>query len=423
MLTSKGFIPTIKDTPQDAEITSHQLMLRSGMIRKVASGIYNWLPLGLKVLKKVEHIVRQQMDNISAYEILMPVLQPKELWETTKRWEKYGPELVRLSDRHDREFCLGPTHEEVITELVKNNLTSYKFLPLTLYQIQTKFRDEIRPRFGVMRGREFLMKDAYSFHQDEECLGKTYQDMKNAYKNIICELGLKYKNVVADSGAIGGTSSEEFHILAENGEDFLAVSDDSDVAINAEVLLENDQEPSSLIDKEHPNGGKIKLTRGIEVGHIFQLGQLYSEKIGFSLQDKNGKQFVPFMGCYGVGISRLVAACIEQCHDEYGICWPKKIAPFDINIFETEGDGPNKETAKKIYKSLRDKKFEVLYDDRSDRFGKKIKDSNLLGIPINVVIGKKFNDEKKVEIIQRNNEKNLVKESELINYLTKFFQE
>ena len=328
MLVSKGFIPTIKDTPQDAEITSHQLMLRSGMIRKVASGIYNWLPLGLKVLKKVEHIVRQQMDNISAYEILMPVLQPKELWETTKRWEKYGPELVRLSDRHDREFCLGPTHEEVITELVKNNLTSYKFLPLTLYQIQTKFRDEIRPRFGVMRGREFLMKDAYSFHQDEECLGKTYQDMKNAYKNIICELGLKYKNVVADSGAIGGTTSEEFHIIAENGEDFLAVSDDSDVAINAEVLLENDQEPSSLIDKEHPNGGKIKLTRGIEVGHIFQLGQLYSEKIGFSLQDKNGKQFVPFMGCYGVGISRLVAACIEQCHDQYGICWPKKNCAF-----------------------------------------------------------------------------------------------
>jgi len=397
--------------------------LRSGMIRKVASGIYNWLPLGLKVLKKFEHIVRQQMDNISAHEILMPVLQPKELWEKTKRWEKYGPELVRLSDRHDREFCLGPTHEEVITELVKNNLTSYKFLPLTLYQIQTKFRDEIRPRFGVMRGREFLMKDAYSFHQDEECLGKTYQDMKNAYKSIICELGLEYKNVVADSGAIGGTTSEEFHIIAENGEDFLAVSDDSDVAINAEVLLENDQEPSSLIDKEHPNGGKIKLTRGIEVGHIFQLGQLYSENIGFSLQDKNGKQFVPFMGCYGVGISRLVAACIEQCHDKYGICWPKKIAPFDINIFETEGDGPNKETAKKIYKSLRDKKFEVLYDDRSDRFGKKIKDSNLLGIPINVVIGKKFNDEKKVEIIQRNNEKNLVKESELINYLTKFFQE
>jgi len=423
MLVSKGFIPTIKDTPQDAEITSHQLMLRSGMIRKVASGIYNWLPLGLKVLKKFEHIVRQQMDNISAHEILMPVLQPKELWEKTKRWEKYGPELVRLSDRHDREFCLGPTHEEVITELVKNNLTSYKFLPLTLYQIQTKFRDEIRPRFGVMRGREFLMKDAYSFHQDEECLRKTYQDMKNAYKSIICELGLEYKNVVADSGAIGGTTSEEFHIIAENGEDFLAVSDDSDVAINAEVLLENDQEPSSLIDKEHPNGGKIKLTRGIEVGHIFQLGQLYSENIGFSLQDKNGKQFVPFMGCYGVGISRLVAACIEQCHDKYGICWPKKIAPFDINIFETEGDGSNKETANKIYKSLRDKKFEVLYDDRPDRFGKKIKDSNLLGIPINVVIGKKFNHEKKVEIIQRNNEKNLVKESELISYLTKFFQE
>ena len=423
MLASKGFIPTIKDTPQDAEIISHQLMLRSGMIRKVASGIYNWLPLGLKVLKKVEHIVRQHMNDISAQEIFMPVLQPKELWDQTGRWEKYGPELIRLSDRHDREFCLGPTHEEIITELVKKNLTSYKSLPLTLYQIQTKFRDEIRPRFGVMRGREFLMKDAYSFHQDEECLSKTYQEIKNAYKSIICELGLEYKNVIADSGAIGGTTSEEFHIIAENGEDFLAISDNSNVAINAEVLLENGQKPASLIDKEHPNGGKIKLARGIEVGHIFQLGQLYSKKIGFSLQDKHGKQFIPFMGCYGVGISRLVAACIEQCHDKNGICWPKKIAPFDINIFEAEGDGLHKETAMKIYKNLKDKQFEVLYDDRPDRFGKKIKDSNLLGIPINIVIGKNFKDEEQVEIIQRNNEKNLVKESELISYLTKLFQE
>ena len=423
MLASKGFIPTTKDTPQDAEIISHQLMLRSGMIRKVASGIYNWLPLGLKVLRKVECIVRQHMNDISAQEIFMPVLQPRELWDQTERWEKYGPELMRLSDRHDREFCLGPTHEEIITELVKKNLTSYKSLPLTLYQIQTKFRDEIRPRFGVMRGREFLMKDAYSFHQDEKCLSETYQEMKNAYRSIICELGLDYKNVIADTGAIGGTTSEEFHIIAENGEDFLAISDDSNVAINAEVLLEDGQKPASLIDKEHPNGGKIKLARGIEVGHIFQLGQLYSKKISFSLQDKDGKQFIPFMGCYGVGISRLVAACIEQCHDKYGICWPKKIAPFEINIFEAEGDDYHRETAMKIYKNLKDKQFEVLYDDRSDRFGKKIKDSNLLGIPINIVIGKKFKDEKQVEVIERNNEKKLVKESELINYLTKFFQE
>ena len=245
MLASKTFIPKIKDIPQDAEIISHQLMLRSGMIRKVASGIYNWLPLGLIVLKKIENVVREELNNIGAQEIFMPMVQPKELWDESNRWGKFGPELLRIKDRHDRDFCLGPTHEEVITDLVKNNINSYKSLPLTLYQIQTKFRDEIRPRYGVMRGREFLMKDAYSFHMNSECLNQTYQDFRAAYKKILERLELEFKVVKADSGAIGGDKSEEFHVLAENGEDVLAVSDSSEIAINSELLLEKDQDPSS----------------------------------------------------------------------------------------------------------------------------------------------------------------------------------
>ena len=334
MLASKTFIPKIKDIPQDAEIISHQLMLRSGMIRKVASGIYNWLPLGLIVLKKIENVVREELNNIGAQEIFMPMVQPKELWDESNRWGKFGPELLRIKDRHDRDFCLGPTHEEVITDLVKNNINSYKSLPLTLYQIQTKFRDEIRPRYGVMRGREFLMKDAYSFHMNEECLNQTYQDFRAAYKKILERLELEFKVVKADSGAIGGDKSEEFHVLAENGEDVLAVSDSSEIAINSELLLEKDQDPSSLVGQEFPEGGKIQLIKGIEVGHIFQLGQVYSESMKLSLQDANSNEVNPYMGCYGIGISRMVAASIEQNNDEFGIAWPKGLAPIQINIID-----------------------------------------------------------------------------------------
>ena len=238
MFWSKVFIPTLKDSPQDAEVISHQLMLRAGMIRKVSSGIYTWLPLGLKVLRKIENIVREEMDQSGAQEVLMPMVHPKELWEETKRWEKMGPELLRFKDRHDRDFCLGPTHEEVITDLVRNNVKSYKELPLNIYQIQTKFRDEIRPRYGVMRGREFLMKDSYSFNIDEVSLQETYLLMRNTYKKILERIGLEYKIVKADSGAIGGDASEEFHVLAENGEDTIAISDASEFAINTELLLE-----------------------------------------------------------------------------------------------------------------------------------------------------------------------------------------
>ena len=237
MFWSKVFIPTLKDSPQDAEVISHQLMLRAGMIRKVSSGIYTWLPLGLKVLRKIENIVREEMDQSGAQEVLMPMVHPKELWEETKRWEKMGPELLRFKDRHDRDFCLGPTHEEVITDLVRSNVKSYKELPLNIYQIQTKFRDEIRPRYGVMRGREFLMKDSYSFNIDEVSLQETYLLMRNTYKKILERIGLEYKIVKADSGAIGGDASEEFHVLAENGEDTIAISDASEFAINTELLL------------------------------------------------------------------------------------------------------------------------------------------------------------------------------------------
>ncbi len=421
MLASKTFIPKIKDIPQDAEIISHQLMLRSGMIRKVASGIYNWLPLGLIVLKKIENVVREELNNIGAQEIFMPMVQPKELWDESNRWGKFGPELLRIKDRHDRDFCLGPTHEEVITDLVKNNINSYKSLPLTLYQIQTKFRDEIRPRYGVMRGREFLMKDAYSFHMNTECLNQTYQDFRAAYKKILERLELEFKVVKADSGAIGGDKSEEFHVLAENGEDVLAVSDSSEIAINSELLLEKDQDPSSLVGQEFPEGGKIQLIKGIEVGHIFQLGQVYSESMKLSLQDANSNEVNPYMGCYGIGISRMVAASIEQNNDEFGIAWPKGLAPIQINVIDLTDnlDG----SAIKFYNEIEKNNFRVMLDDRDQRFGKKIKDSELIGIPLNIIIGKSLKNDGLIEVSPRRGTKDLIKPEELNGYIAKFFQE
>jgi prolyl-tRNA synthetase len=253
MLASKNFAPLIKDTPAEAEVISHQLLLRSGMIRKVASGIYNWLPLGFKTLKLVENIVREEMTNTESQEIFMPMVQPRDLWEDSKRWDKFGPELLRFKDRHERDFCLGPTHEEIITDLIRNNLSSYKELPLSLFQIQTKFRDEIRPRYGIMRGREFLMKDAYSFHLNQECLNNTYQTIREAYKAIFNRLGLGYKIVKADSGAIGGEISEEFHVFAESGEDTLAFSEESEIAINAELLINENESIDSLQGKTFPD--------------------------------------------------------------------------------------------------------------------------------------------------------------------------
>ena len=405
MFWSKIFIPTLKDSPQDAEVISHQLMLRAGMIRKVSSGIYTWLPLGLKVLRKIENIVREEMDQSGAQEVLMPMVHPKELWEETKRWEKMGPELLRIKDRHDRDFCLGPTHEEVITDLVRNNVKSYKELPLNIYQIQTKFRDEIRPRYGVMRGREFLMKDSYSFNIDEASLQETYLLMRNTYKKILERIGLEYKIVKADSGAIGGDASEEFHVLAENGEDTIAISDASEFAINTELLLNEGEDISTLKGKPSPDGnGVIEIKKGIEVGHIFQLGKIYTELMKVNVLNQEGRAIDLFMGCYGIGVSRLVAAAIEQNNDDKGIIWPEAIAPYEVNIVAIgyAKEPQIAEAANNLSEQLQAMGYEVIVDDRKDGYGTKMKDAELIGIPVNVIIGNKFIESGEVELKHRN---------------------
>ena len=405
MLLSKLLLPTLKDAPQEAEVISHKLMLRSGMIRKVASGIYTWLPLGLKVLKKVENIVREEMNASGAQEVFMPMVQPKELWEETSRWEKMGPELLRIKDRHERDFCLGPTHEEVITDIIRNNVKSYKELPLNIYQIQTKFRDEVRPRYGIMRGREFLMKDSYSFNIDGDSLQDTYLNMRDTYKRVLERIGLEYKISAADSGAIGGDSSEEFHVLAENGEDTIAVSDSSEFAINTELLLKEGEDINSLEGKPSPDGnGTIQVKKGIEVGHIFKLGKLYAESMKANVLNAEGKASTLYMGCYGIGVSRLVAAAIEQNFDESGITWPHSIAPFDINIISIgfEKDQEISAASVKLYDELTNMGYDVLLDDRKGGYGAKMKDSELIGIPLNIVIGKKFLENKEIELKSRN---------------------
>ena len=410
MFWSKVFLPTLKDTPQDAEVISHQLMLRSGMIRRVTSGIYIWLPIGLKVLRKVENIVREEMDASGAQEVLMPMVQPKELWEETQRWKKMGPELLRIQDRHERDFCLGPTHEEVITDLIRNNVKSYKELPLNLYQIQTKFRDEVRPRYGVMRGREFLMKDSYSFNLDEDSLNESYVLMKEAYKKILDRLGLQFKIVKADSGAIGGDASEEFHVLAENGEDTIAISDSSDFAINTELLLEEGEDIESLQGKPSPDGeGIIEIKKGIEVGHIFQLGKVYTDAMKANVLDNEGKAQNLYMGCYGIGVSRLVAAAIEQNNDDKGIIWPEAMTPFEVNIIAIGFDKDEKiaKASTDLYSKLSSMGYEVMLDDRKDGYGTKMKDAELIGIPINVIIGKQYLQNGEIELKHRDGQSSI----------------
>ena len=425
MLASKNFAPLIKDTPAEAEVISHQLLLRSGMIRKVASGIYNWLPLGFKTLKLVENIVREEMASTGSQEIFMPMVQPRDLWEDSKRWDKFGPELLRFKDRHERDFCLGPTHEEIITDLIRNNISSYKELPLSLFQIQTKFRDEIRPRYGIMRGREFLMKDAYSFHLDQECLNNTYQTIREAYKAIFNRLGLDYKIVKADSGAIGGEISEEFHVLAESGEDTLAFSEESEIAINAELLINENESIDSLQGKTFPDSQEeIKLAKGIEVGHIFQLGNVYSSAMNATVLDENGNRQALQMGCYGIGVSRIVAAAIEQNHDDKGIIWPKNIAPIQISILPIFKESSDETFifAEKLYKDLSKLGLRVMLDDRQERFGKKITESELVGSSYAVVIGKSYIENKTIELISRNGDKTELKDSEIEKFLIKAFQ-
>ena len=409
MKTSNLLLATQRENPSDAEAVSHQLMIKAGLIRQVAAGIYNWLPTGRKVLRKIEEIIRKEMDSSGAQEILMPMVQPTSLWEESGRIQQYGKELLVFQDRHERSFCLGPTHEEVITDLCRNVIKSHRELPMTLYQIQTKFRDEIRPRFGVMRSREFIMKDAYSFDLSSEGLDRSYQTMKEAYVNIFQNLGLDYRIVKADSGAIGGSDSEEFHILADSGEDLLAFSDSSDYAINAELLVElqDEQDPNSLQGKPSPDGkGNLLLKKGIEVGHIFKLGKKYSESLKLRVQGDDGDIY-PEMGCYGIGASRIIAASIEQNHDDKGIIWPKSLCPYEVVIVEANPKNKEniKDTCKEVYELLVSNNIDVLWDDRNKRPGVKFTDMELIGIPIMIIIGDKSTEDNKVEIKVRLEEK------------------
>ena len=560
MRTSQYLLSTLKETPASAEVISHQLMLRAGLVRNLASGLYTWLPTGLRVLKKVENIVREEVQRAGGNEILMPMVQPADLWQESGRLDDYGPELLRLHDRQKRPFVLGPTHEEVITKLVANELSSYKQLPLNVFQIQTKFRDEIRPRFGVMRGREFLMKDAYSFHLDEQCLENTYQIMFDAYCRIFKRLELDFRPVLADTGSIGGEQSHEFHVLAESGEDDIAFSDASDFAANVEkaealapigkrpepsqplqtvelklerliktedidvkntvktilvlgadadgdkfvalvlrgdhvlneVKTENlpqvaspltiatdeqvaqvagchrtslgpkdlsvevivDHSAAHLTDfvcganqNNHsftgvdwqrdcgaiqvedirnvvagdpsPCGqGVIEIKRGIEVGHIFQLGSKYAEAMNCAVLNEAGKNQTLTMGCYGIGVSRIVAAAIEQNHDKYGIKWPKAIAPFQVAIvpMNMAKSARVKETAEQIYSSLNEAGIEVLFDDRKERPGVMFADHELMGTPLLIIVGERNLDAQQVEVKNRiTGDKNLIAIDQVIN--------
>ena len=565
MRTSQYLLATQKETPAEAEVISHQLMLRAGMVRKLASGLYNWLPTGLRVVNKVAAIVRDEMNKAGAIEISMPVVQPGDLWEESGRWDDYGPELLRIKDRHNRDFVLGPTHEEVVTNLVKNEVSSYKQLPLNLYQIQTKFRDEVRPRFGIMRSREFIMKDAYSFHIDAESLDQTYQIMHQAYCNIFERIGLLYRPVIADSGSIGGAVSHEFHVLADSGEDDIAYSDTSDYAANVELaeavalgeaiegaaelqlvdtpdaktiakvsallgcdvkqtvktlivkadedsghefvalILRGDHSLNSIkaeklalvasplqmadeaavkaklncgfgslgpveldfpiiVDRsaetasdfvcgankeaQHftganwqrdvktytvadirnvvagdpsPDGeGILAIAKGIEVGHIFQLGDKYSKAMNCGVLTESGKHDVLQMGCYGIGVTRIVAAAIEQNNDKYGIIWPESIAPFKVVIIPMNmHKSPRiQEVAEKLYKDLCDAGIEVLFDDRKERPGVMFNDMELIGIPYSVVIGERNLDNQQLEIKNRKSgEKTLLEVDNLLEYI------
>lgn len=508
MRTSQYLLATQKETPADAEVISHQLMLRAGLIRKLAAGLYTWLPTGLRVLNNVANIVREEMNKAGALEVIMPVVQPADLWQETGRWEEYGPELLRIKDRHQRDFVLGPTHEEVITALVRNEISSYKQLPLNLYQIQTKFRDEVRPRFGIMRGREFTMKDAYSFHLTQDSLQATYDAMYGAYCKIFERLQLDYRPVMADTGSIGGSVSHEFHVLAESGEDAIAFSNTSDYAANVElahtvpvdstsvealqyILVQGEDEDGEAVsdswvllvlsaahtlngikaeklagvaeplitaseetvknvlgatdngidlagvtvpvfadyvvaaalkneafadkltaadlrnieagDPSPCGKGTIEIKRGIEVGHIFQLGDKYSQAMNCGVLNENGKHEVLSMGCYGIGVSRVVAAAIEQNYDAHGIIWPDAIAPFKVALIPMNMHKSQRimDAAEVLYTELTAAGVEVLFDDRKERPGVMFKDMELVGIPHSIVIGERNLDEQLVEYKNR----------------------
>jgi len=397
MLWSKSFIPTLKEVPQEAESVSHQLMLRAGLIRMLLAGVYSYLPLGLKVLNNIQKIIRQEMDSCKAQELLLPALQPQELWINSGRDKEIGQVMIRFIDRKGRKLCLGPTHEEVITDLIKNHISSYRQLPLVLYQIQTKFRDEIRPRFGVVRACEFIMKDAYSFDKDQAGLDKNYHAMYKAYKRIFKRCGLNFLVLEADPGVMGGSVSHEFMVPAESGEDIVGVCSQCKFSKTlTEEKIEN-----------CPNcNQKLNKLNCIEVGHIFKLGTKYSSILGANFLDRDGKLKPMIMGCYGIGVSRLMAAVIEQNHDQAGIIWPEELSPYKVEILPL--DVTNKKIMKlanQLLKELEKNGIETLLDDRDERAGVKFKDADLIGIPLSIIIGQKLLSDDKVEIKLRKNKK------------------
>lgn len=411
MKLSQYFLPTLRENPIDAHVASHQLMIRAGMIRQTASGIYSWLPLGLKVLRKVENIIRQEMAASGAIEILMPTIQPAELWVESGRFDAYGKEMLRIKDRHDRDVLYGPTHEEVITDIFRKNITSYKDLPKNFFQIQWKFRDEIRPRFGLMRGREFLMKDCYSFDLDLESATKTYNKIYETYFRIFKKMGLNAIAVRADNGAIGGDLSHEFHILAQTGESEIYYDKKFDELAKSNNLdCESMRQLYAMADEMHDESkcpiskDQLASKRGIEVGHIFNFGTKYSKALDASVMsaDSASQKIYPNMGSYGIGVSRVVAAAIEANFDDRGIIWPKEIAPFQISLINVKANNELcQKTCDEIYHKLTQQGIEVLYDDTKNSLGQKLAIADLIGSPHQIIIGPKTAEAQKAEVKSR----------------------
>ena len=411
MRWTESLINTLWQAPSEAEISSHKLMLRAGLVKKLAAGIYIFMPLGLKVLRKIENIVREEMDASGALELLMPTLQPEQLWQESGRWNKMGKEMMKVADRHKRQFGLGPTHEEIVTDIIRKEVKSYKQLPVTLYQIQTKFRDEIRPRFGVIRAREFTMKDAYSFDRNIDGLNKNYKKMHDAYCKIFDRCALKYQIVEAESGLMGGDVSHEFMALADSGEDTIVLCPSCGYSASME---------KAKGDKCPKCASHMKIKKGIELGHIFKLGTKYSKSMGARFVDKDGKEKTIIMGCYGIGISRIIAAVIEQNNDENGIIWPKSIAPYQVEILPVNvNDKETMQIAENLYKKFLSEKIEVIIDDRDERPGIKFKDADLIGIPTRITISSQKAKDNIVEIHKRDTGENkLVNIDDLLENLT-----
>ena len=417
MRLSRAFIPTLKETPSEAQVASHRLMLRAGLVRQHTAGIYNWLPMGTRVLRNIEQIVREEQNDAGAQEILMPTIQSAEFWKESGRYDDYGPEMLRMKDRHDRDMLYGPTHEEVVTDIFRNNVRSYKDLPLNLYQINWKFRDEVRPRFGVMRGREFLMKDAYSFDLTYEAARHSYNQMFVAYLRTFARLGLKAIPMKADPGPIGGDLSHEFIVLAETGESAVychkallqkPIPLVVDYASDLQPIVDDWTSEYAATDEEHDEaigkklGDDLVSARGIEVGHIFHFGKKYSDPMGAHVASPSGEMVTPYMGSYGIGVSRLVGAIIEACHDNDGIIWPDTVAPYRVGLINVKvGDADTDKVCGELYHKFQEIGLSTLYDDRDERAGVKFSNMDLLGLPWQLIIGPKGLKDGTVELKRR----------------------